>query len=170
MSKKGCVYFVRQNDESQPVKIGYTSDSTPDKRVAQLSSGTPYGVFLLGYIVSDNAYELEQEIHSKLSGCRLNGEWFVVDDDMVDKIIAYYSGNHLEKEIVKKRHNIDLILLKNDREYLNAIIDYQFALDELNSERRKKGQVEKQDRHSDLINKLHESISDKEWRLNVEFK
>lgn len=66
------VYFI-QADENGPIKIGFTTDD-PKKRLAQLQTGNPSVLKLLGSINGTTARE--REFHSALSEWRLQGEWF----------------------------------------------------------------------------------------------
>lgn len=66
------VYFI-QADESGPIKIGFTSDD-PKKRLAQLQTGNPSVLKLLGSITGTTA--IERKFHLDLSEWRLQGEWF----------------------------------------------------------------------------------------------
>jgi hypothetical protein len=66
------VYFT-QADEDGPIKIGFTSDD-PMRRLAQLQTGNPATLKLLGAIRGSSARE--KEFHAALSQWRLQGEWF----------------------------------------------------------------------------------------------
>lgn len=66
------VYFI-QADENGPIKIGFTADD-PKRRLAQLQTGNPHCLRLLGAIGGDTARE--RQFHSELAAWRLQGEWF----------------------------------------------------------------------------------------------
>jgi len=169
MSKKGCVYFVRQNG-GKPVKVGYTSNDTPEKRIKQLSTGSPYGVYIVGYIKSDRAYELEQEIHAMCNHLRLDGEWFMLTDDTIDKLITYYSDGCVGQEFVKKRHKIDRIIWENELLVLNEIKEYNNLLDEVNATRYNFFQPKCDNVFADLYKRISEKDKFIGGQLKIEFK
>lgn len=83
------VYFI-QADESGPIKIGFTSGS-PQARLAQLQTGNPAALKLLGAIKGSTAKE--RELHTSLSEWRLQGEWFQSHPTVLDTIKRVLSSN-----------------------------------------------------------------------------
>lgn len=83
---EGYVYFVKA-DGRNIFKIGVTK-SSPYKRMAGLQSGCPYKVGLYGYLYYLNRLKWEKRFHKELDRYRLNGEWFEVDEAIVDGIIS----------------------------------------------------------------------------------
>lgn len=73
----GYVYFLKHKNMS-PVKIGMTNGSI-EKRIAQIQTGSPYGVELIGFIETNKPKTLESKLHTLLDEARLNGEWFDID-------------------------------------------------------------------------------------------
>lgn len=71
------IYFIQQ--EGGPVKIGVSNDV--EKRLATLQTGSPRLLRLLGSIPGDEL--LEQEIHHRFSGHRLQGEWFEASPELM---------------------------------------------------------------------------------------
>ena len=67
------IYFI-QADENGPIKIG-TTQSNPLRRMANLQTGCPSVVRLLGAIEGTPAQE--RQIHAVLSQFRTHGEWFI---------------------------------------------------------------------------------------------
>jgi hypothetical protein len=77
------VYFI-QDVTGHVIKVGCAAD--PQSRLAQLKTGNPRKLRLLGYLPGGR--KLEQEIHKELAYWRLDGEWFQREGVMeyIDKI------------------------------------------------------------------------------------
>lgn len=69
----GIVYFIGGYPEG-PIKIGFTSNSDPSRRLGELQVGSPQKLELLGQI--DGTIETEHKIHSFLHLHKVRGEWF----------------------------------------------------------------------------------------------
>jgi hypothetical protein len=67
------VYFIEM-EQTGFIKIGYTA-TYPGRRMAQLQTGQPYKLKLLGCIAGEK--KDEKSLHKELSRFRGNGEWFV---------------------------------------------------------------------------------------------
>jgi len=76
------VYFI-QADEDGPIKIGFTAGD-PQSRLAQLQTGNPVALKLLGAIRGDTAKE--RELHAALAEWRLQGEWFKPHATVLDTV------------------------------------------------------------------------------------
>ena len=69
------VYFIGQiADDECKIKIGVSNDRT--RRLRNLQTGNPDPLKLMGWIVSDDAYALEKELHKVFFSRKVNGEWF----------------------------------------------------------------------------------------------
>ena len=81
-NKIGFVYFITNG---QNIKIGFTSKS-PKQRLKQLNTGSDKQLFLLGYMSATQSKE--KELHSQFEYLKIrsNGEWFQVDDKLLDYI------------------------------------------------------------------------------------
>jgi uncharacterized protein YeeX (DUF496 family) len=64
------------------VKIGRSKN--PEKRLKQLSTGSPYKLEIIKKIRGNE--NLEREIHDKFSHLRMNGEWFELTDELSEFI------------------------------------------------------------------------------------
>lgn len=64
------------------IKIGYSANV--QRRLKQLNTGSANRLYVLCTFIGGR--ELEQYIHSKFGYNRINGEWFRVDQDMLDYI------------------------------------------------------------------------------------
>lgn len=74
------VYVISAADVDPPLcKIGITN--SPEKRLAQLSTGSPHTLHLELTRFSRNARAVERAAHSHFSECRRNGEWFAINSD-----------------------------------------------------------------------------------------
>jgi hypothetical protein len=101
--KKGCVYFFRHIGLS-PVKIGYSTNESPIDRFNQFNTYAPYGSEIIGFIRSENAKELETNLHKKYSCFRLNGEWFEITEEQCNKEINLHS----KIEDIKQKNNFQI--------------------------------------------------------------
>lgn len=75
MSQYSYVYFI--TDGQGHIKIGKADDTY--KRIKELQTGNPYKLSFLLTVMLDSVsdtFELEQELHSKFSQYRMEGEWF----------------------------------------------------------------------------------------------
>ena len=89
--EKGCVYFFKHSGLN-PIKIGYSSNKSPIKRFNQFKTYAPYGAEIIGFILSSNSKELEIKLHEKFSQYRLEGEWFDITIEIVEKEIELQSS------------------------------------------------------------------------------
>ncbi len=81
----GYVYFIKMQDGVEHlsyVKIGYSKDV--ETRLQDLQVGSPFELVLLRRIFSENASELEKEMHSKYAQYRTRGEWFRMPTSVVN--------------------------------------------------------------------------------------
>lgn len=67
------IYFVEM-EGSKAIKIGFTANDDVSRRLAQLQTGQPARLNLLGTIPGDMA--AEKALHAEFAGYRANGEWF----------------------------------------------------------------------------------------------
>lgn len=95
--------YILQN-EAMPglLKIGY-SDSSPERRVKEISRGTGVPVeFSLAWVFPCfNGIRLEKEIHSKLEYCRVNKgrEFFRLPLDQAISVIEELGANYQFKSL-----------------------------------------------------------------------
>jgi hypothetical protein len=119
--REPCVYFVKHN-AIDPIKIGYTTDI--EKRLTHLAVSSPFGLTLVGTIISDDAQAIEKELHLRFSQYRLKGEWFEItraqveaaiktyDDlyyDKIQKAILFLEERHLEMDENKRKESLDFV-------------------------------------------------------------
>jgi len=97
-AQKGCVYFIKLNGLS-PIKIGYTTNESPQSRLDQIRTCAPLGVELVGFILSDNPYALERKLHDKYQHLRLHGEWFEITKEQVNSICNLYMHHDQRSEM-----------------------------------------------------------------------
>lgn len=75
----GYVYAVECGER---IKLGFSEN--PDRRFNKIASDAPYPCSMLGYWPASKADELD--IHSKFSGIRVHGEWFLSTQDLLQFI------------------------------------------------------------------------------------
>ena len=85
-----CVYFIRHKTTT-PIKIGMSSKDTPEDRVKAMETGSPYGIEILGFIITNTAEDLESTLHKKYSKHRLHGEWFDIAEEEVKSVLREHS-------------------------------------------------------------------------------
>jgi transposase len=88
---KGCVYFFRHIGLS-PIKIGYSTHESPLDRFNQFKTYAPFGSEIIGFIQTNESKEIESFLHKKYINKRINGEWFEITVDEVQKEIDFYSN------------------------------------------------------------------------------
>ena len=91
ISKKGCVYFFRHIG-LKPIKIGYSENESPIDRFNQFKTYAPFGAELLGFVIVNNSKQIETNLHQKYAAYRLNGEWFDITEEEVNREVNYYSN------------------------------------------------------------------------------
>ena len=79
-NKLGCVYFVKLNGLA-PIKIGYSTNPTPQGRLESFAVGAPYGVELVCFFQSEDAKRHETLLHKRFASFRINGEWFEISKE-----------------------------------------------------------------------------------------
>jgi predicted transcriptional regulator of viral defense system len=77
------VYFVQQGEDG-PIKIGTTTFAVLDGRLKQLQTASPYPLRLLGVVAG--GHDVERRIHERFTTCRLEGEWFSAEHDLMEFI------------------------------------------------------------------------------------
>ena len=97
MKEKGCVYFFRHIGLT-PIKIWFSTNESPISRFENFKVYAPYGAELIGFIRTFEAKELETTLHNKFSQYRINGEWFEVPENEIEKCITFYSNIEDVKE------------------------------------------------------------------------
>ena len=78
---KGFVYFI-QGQCGGAIKIGFSFK--PAERLKSLQTGYPDTLTILTMV--PGTVELERQIHEEFDHCRLNGEWFKPEQQLLDKI------------------------------------------------------------------------------------
>lgn len=76
--KPGFVYFVKS--DSGKVKIGRTANLR--NRIKSLIVNSP-SCSLVHFFESDDSVTLERKFHELFAKCRLGGEWFEIDEDVL---------------------------------------------------------------------------------------
>ena len=79
--KTGYIYLLECGGR---YKIGYSKD--PERRLKELDNRP----FKLNLVIKSNklknAYDIEQEIHHHLNEHKINGEWYQLEDDLVQSL------------------------------------------------------------------------------------
>lgn len=110
------VYLFKQIG-TEFVKIGMTKNSDVLERFRQFSTYAPQGAEIVGVIATDNALQLEKNLHNIYKDKRLNGEFFRLTDRECLEIIKKYNDQKRNKAIslffeiiTNETFDIDLII------------------------------------------------------------
>ena len=82
MKAQGHIYIITCKG-SKRIKIGYSAE--PDKRLAQLQTGSPYELSL--FATWPGTVENERQAHEALASYRCGGEWFEIEPDQAHRLI-----------------------------------------------------------------------------------
>ncbi len=105
----GAVYFLKQKKQ-EPIKIGYSKEKNPLRRVNSYKTYFPYGLDFIGYVKFENvtqSIDFEKECHNYFKFNKIDKEWFLINEDMINKFIKN-KGFELLKTFKEKKYNKDL--------------------------------------------------------------
>ena len=94
---KGWIYIFTNRSMPDLVKIGYT-DRDPSIRVAEQHSGLPYPHDLEYEILVEDAFNLEQIIHKRLSDYNESKEWFRIEVEEAVSLVKEIAGERIKFE------------------------------------------------------------------------
>lgn len=98
ITRKGYIYLLECEGK---YKIGFSKDV--DRRIKELSNN-PFKINLVAKSkFLENAYELEQIIHEKLIDYRINGEWYNLNQEVLEDIKKMIINMRGENEIHNSR-------------------------------------------------------------------
>jgi hypothetical protein len=80
----GYVYLLRNEIDANVYKIGRTKN--PENRLITFGLQLPFRVEYVCLIQSEDAVELEKDLHERFSAARLDGEWFMLPEGDVEYI------------------------------------------------------------------------------------
>lgn len=103
-----CIYFV---SDGEFIKIG-SAASLPN-RIKQLQTGNPRklkAVFVINVEKQSKLIRLEKELHEKFKEYRVNGEWFKLDEEYIEKLLLR-EGYDLRIPASKRNFDLDGILV-----------------------------------------------------------
>lgn len=92
--------YLAQAEGTNNFKIGYTSQK-PNVRISQLQTGNGSKLTLLKVFKTKYGTKLENRIHREFNTKRIEGEWFVLDKEQVEKFVETCS---------KHEHNFDALM------------------------------------------------------------
>ena len=124
------VYLFKQTG-TEFVKIGMTKNSDVLERFRQFSTYAPQGAEIVGVIATDNALQLEKNLHNIYKDKRLNGEFFRLTDRECLEIIKKYNDQKRNKAIslffeiiTNETFDIDLIISELSKQRKRIDIGY----------------------------------------------
>jgi hypothetical protein len=96
---KGYVYFIGVKEKRGLVKIGHTTQSV-EKRLKQLQTSTPYILYLMDCIKTQNCKILEKKLHSYFNKFHVRGEWFYAPYyDLKKMALDYIKDQNISMQI-----------------------------------------------------------------------
>lgn len=92
------VYFIGENEnadyERLRIKIGKSKNIV--KRLAQLRTGSPYDLGLMGWIEANNDLNLEKQLHQKYKNKRAHLEWFNLSvSDVLQELKSHSTNSYI---------------------------------------------------------------------------
>ena len=115
----GAVYFLRQKT-LKPVKIGFTKEKKPLRRINSYKTYFPYGLDFIGYIEFEDVFEairFEKECQEYFRLLRINKEWFDINEQQINDFVKkkkYVLINTYAKERDVKQKEI-ISLFENEK-------------------------------------------------------
>lgn len=120
------IYFMQAG---QLVKIGTTTGDI-HARAAQLQTGCPHKILVLGWI--GGGRDREARLHKQFSHLRVQGEWFFASSDLLACIEALKDGQDYTDRCLLIQECTNLReQLEAEREFNQTLDDYKETLEEL---------------------------------------
>jgi hypothetical protein len=122
--KEEYVYFFKHN-QVKGVKIGMSRTlKGVMNRFNSFKTYSPFGAKILGFIKTENAIKLEGKLHKRFSSLRLQGEFFNLENDVVEGLIDSYS---LEEKVLNDIKLADEYTLKKILNiiHINSVAKYK---------------------------------------------
>lgn len=85
----GAVYFLKQKNQ-KPIKIGYSKEKNPIRRINSYKTYFPYGLEFIGYVSFDkveDAIIFEKECHNYFNFYKVNKEWFLINEEIINNFL-----------------------------------------------------------------------------------
>tara|TARA_R110000772_G_scaffold184082_4_gene295187 strand:- start:84 stop:398 length:315 start_codon:yes stop_codon:yes gene_type:complete len=98
------VYLLKECGDLPKYKIGVTSRGV-EKRIKQLQTGNSERIEVIQTFPSVFNRKIESSLHRKYETKRLEGEWFQLDNEDVDKFINECQKIHNVFEMLTKSGN-----------------------------------------------------------------
>lgn len=91
------VYFIgEENSGYCRIKIGVAKDI--EKRRNNLQTGNPSAIRLIGWINTEETFELERRLHHHFAAARVRGEWFAIEPaDLLPTLMRATSDGFVAK-------------------------------------------------------------------------
>ncbi len=78
------VYFI-QLENTPYVKIGFTGDDCPSRRINKIQSENPHPIKIIG--TCDGDRRTESHYHALFRCCRVRGDWFNAENPRLSKFL-----------------------------------------------------------------------------------
>ena len=82
----GYVYVIQDVDVTKYYKIGYTTH--PVTRMENFGVKLPFEIEVIAILETDDAEELEQELHQRYTKLWIRGEWFKLTGADIEEILS----------------------------------------------------------------------------------
>lgn len=93
VSQNGGFVYLLWGEGTQSFKIGFTRDN-PGIRAGIIESNSPVPLRIVG--VTSGTIQDERRMHYQLHQYRSHGEWFVLPEDVVWQVLAWF-GQEIDK-------------------------------------------------------------------------
>lgn len=132
------VYFLKHKD-STPVKIGFSRESNPKRRVSSYGTYCPYGIDFIGFVRFSNlqnGFDFEKKAHEFFYINKINREWFNISENQIIDFLKIH-GLELNKTLqseysIQKNQIYDLYVIKKKSikevsELKNVSVQYVYS-------------------------------------------
>lgn len=116
------IYFIQATDGTGPVKIGYSKEPSARIRDFQTVSAKPLQVIA---IIPGNLMA-EQRLHRRFAHLREHGEWFRVEDELLEFLTFlrdFVSGKGMpDTKLLKVPDKALIDQIRSERDYLRQLV------------------------------------------------
>lgn len=81
----GYVYLIGEIGNESRYKIGSTRAKDVNKRLKQLQTGNSEELFIKESFETEHPFKLEKMLHNRFKSSNLIGEWFSLENDVVER-------------------------------------------------------------------------------------
>lgn len=102
------VYLLKTEEENPKYKIGFTRRDI-SKRIKELKTGNSMEIALVSYFESRWGTKIESTLHHILKINHVSGEWYELDDKIINNFADECKSIHDSYELLEKCNILHLI-------------------------------------------------------------